>query len=330
MWGAEIGANEHGVTIGNEAVFTDQPYAKVGLTGMDLLRLALERSHDASSAVEVIVGLLETHGQGGGCGHERRSFTYHNSYIVADPSSAFVLETAGREWAVGEVHTGVRTISNGLTLPGFAAAHRNRIRSRVAACDVRAGLTTRLAAGASGPGDLMTVLRSHGEHRWPRYRFVNGTLQIPCMHAGGTVAGSLTTASWVADLSNGRHWVTGTSAPCVSLFKPVKVAEPADLGPTPTDRFDPETVWWRHERLSRRVMRDPERCAAFLTEREETERGWLADPPGAAEAFAESDRLTRRWTAAVCPVDRDVRPWWVRRAWRIRDERAGMPTAGQP
>ncbi len=38
IWGAEMGANEHGVVIGNEAVFTKVPYDKEpGLIGMDFL-----------------------------------------------------------------------------------------------------------------------------------------------------------------------------------------------------------------------------------------------------------------------------------------------------
>jgi dipeptidase len=53
MWGAEMGANEHGVVIGNQAVFTRQPTSKTGLTGMDLLRLALERAQTAQEAMTV-------------------------------------------------------------------------------------------------------------------------------------------------------------------------------------------------------------------------------------------------------------------------------------
>src|SRR5512139_3789519 len=41
MWGAEIGVNEHGLVIGNEAVYSKIPANKEpALLGMDLLRLA--------------------------------------------------------------------------------------------------------------------------------------------------------------------------------------------------------------------------------------------------------------------------------------------------
>ena len=63
-----MGANEHGVAIGNEAVFTKVPYDKgPALLGMDLLRLALERAATARQALDVITGLLVEHGQGGNC-----------------------------------------------------------------------------------------------------------------------------------------------------------------------------------------------------------------------------------------------------------------------
>ncbi|HEY0949009.1 carcinine hydrolase/isopenicillin-N N-acyltransferase family protein, partial [Nocardioides sp.] len=133
MWGAEMGANEHGVAIGNEAVFTKEPTSlEPGLLGMDLLRLALERAASARDAVQVIVALLEKHGQSGPCSIEHRRFTYHNSFLVADREGAVVLETAGRHWAAEDVTGAARSISNGLTIPGFAERYADRLRGRVA------------------------------------------------------------------------------------------------------------------------------------------------------------------------------------------------------
>lgn len=320
MWGAEIGANEHGVTIGNEAVFTTQPYAKTGLTGMDLLRLALERAVTAEGAVDTIVSLLEAHGQGGGCGYEDRSFTYHNSFLVADRSTAYVLETAGAMWSVEHVEHGVRTISNGLTIPGFAEAHRDRLRSAVSACDVRTALTTSAASDALGVGDLMAVLRSHGPSDWPRYRAINGTLRMPCMHGGGLVASSSSTAGWVSDLAADVHWLTATSAQCLSIFKPTSVVQPVDIGGQPGERFD-GSLWWRHERLARQIMQHPERLAGIVTlERDELEAEWLGSVPSSQEAFDLHGRKVDEWQEMLDAAGEvaDQRPWYARRYWQRR------------
>jgi dipeptidase len=322
MWGAEIGSNEHGVTIGNEAVFTDEPYADTGLTGMDLLRLALERSTTADHAVDVIVGLLGRYGQGGGCGYDDRSFTYHNSFIIADPRGAVVLETAGSKWATEQVTSGVRTISNGLTIAGFADKHRDRLRSKVSACDVRAAFTTASASHATGPADLMAVLRSHGPDVWPTYRRINGTLNMPCMHGGGLVASSSSTAGWVSDLRSGVHWITGTSAQCLSLFKPVRVGEPVDIGRIPDATPDGESLWWRHERMARTVMKDPKRLAPlFLGDRNDLETRWLEYAPSGQQAFDTYTELLTTWSARVddVPKPRDIRPWFTRRYWSRQD-----------
>jgi len=120
MWGCEMGANEHGVVIGNEAVWTVEPDEdddKAALLGMDLVRLGLERGATAQEALDVMTGLLVAHGQGGACAENDPSFTYHNSFLIADATpQAFVLETAGRHWVAERITQGTRNISNGLTI----------------------------------------------------------------------------------------------------------------------------------------------------------------------------------------------------------------------
>lgn len=334
MWGAEMGANEHGVVIGNEAVFTRRTGDKGdgALLGMDLLRLALERADSAEDAVLTIVDLLERYGQGGSCSHEHPRFSYDNSFLVVDPERAIVLETAGRRWETEHVKGRGRSISNGLTIPHFAKEYADPVRGRVAACAVRRARTQAAAGRADRPADLVAALRDHGSPTGPRWSPVNGALSAPCAHAGGLVTSTQSTASWVADLRDAPlHWVTGTSAPCTSIFKPVTVETPLEVDPVPMpdNHLDPAYRWWRHERLHRLALRDhAASLARFGPERDRVEAGWLADPPAGDEAFAVADALEERWLADLVHADLpDRRPAWVRRQWRATDRTAGLVEA---
>ena len=330
MWGAEIGANEHGVVIGNEAVFTHVPPGPPSLLGMDLLRLALERAATAAEAVGVIIELLEAHGQGGSCSHAMPSFTYDNSFLVADPNGAIVVETAGRAWATEVVTGRGRSISNGLTIEPFASAHANAVRGRLNSCVLRRTRTEATAAAALGPADLFAGLRDHGSTppgTAPRYWSVNGAIDGPCAHAGGVVTSMQTTASWVADLRGPiLHWATGTAAPCTSTFKPVRVDQPVDLGPLGNERFDPAVGWWRHELLHRMALRDQGASHAALgAERDELERTWLADPPDTASTFALATDAETRWLRRLAEASGpDHRPAWLRAIWDRLDADAEM------
>lgn len=289
IWGAEMGSNEFGVTIGNEAVFTRERYNKEpGLIGMDFLRLALERSKTAEEALNVIVNLLETYGQGGNCGYSH-TFYYHNSYLICDRKDAWVLETAGHEWVAEKVKD-IRSISNGLTIEdkwdrssanlvqraidmgwckskekfNFRRDYSDPIFTFFADARKRQNCTTdrlRIKKGKLTAADLMAILRTHGKSIQEGFTPGKGlTGADVCMHAGfGPIRTSQSAGSMVSELTSkqNNHWLTGTAAPCISVFKPVWIDSgiPENVR-TPNKTYDKSVMFWRHEILHREVIKD--------------------------------------------------------------------------
>nr|QQZ49587.1 hypothetical protein JKL49_22080 [Phenylobacterium glaciei] len=95
------------------------------------------------------------------------------------------------------------------------------------------------------------------------------------------------------------HWVTATSAPCTSLFKPVLFATGAPpVGPAPSDGYDRKSLWWRHERLHRALLADHAAGIALIAdERDALEAGFRARIDRAddlAAAVADCWRRPRR------------------------------------
>jgi len=124
-WGYEEGINEFGVAIGNEGIWDKvlveqlQDHVRgegpvAGPTGMDLMRLGLERAQTAQEALEVMTELLEEYGQfGSGIPTAPAQVGgYDNSFIIADPDEAWVLETAGSHWVARRFTGGTTSISN--------------------------------------------------------------------------------------------------------------------------------------------------------------------------------------------------------------------------
>ncbi len=301
MWGAEMGANEKGVVIGNEAVFTRMPHKTSGaLTGMDLLRLALERSETAQQAMETIIQLLTDHGQGGICGYENKKMFYHNSFIIADPKEAWVLETAGHLWAGYRVKD-IYAISNGLTIgEEFDLSHPDLIETArkkgwlkkgkpfhfaeifsdwfyttFSACRKRQSQTISLVKGFIGQmtlEDAFSVLRNHNNNPYrPDDHLLMDNI---CMHGGNSLTrNASTTGSMVAHMKPDiqTFWATGTSAPCTGIFKPIWFEKDVlpDMVPSPGPVFRPDTLWWHHEKLHRSVLKDyPARMGMYKAERD--------------------------------------------------------------
>jgi hypothetical protein len=234
LWGVEHGINDAGVAAGNETIYTtlDPRGHPPALIGMDLVRLVLERATTSAAGVELLTGMLERHGQGGS-GHRDADRPYWSSFLLADPSDAWVVETSGRTWAAEQVAR-TRAISNRTTIPAFDAQHRHPRQPVERLVDPRLARTRAVLADEPvSAGALAAVLRDHdGVDGWS-----------VCMHVEGVEA---TTAAVVASLPAdgpvvGRFLL---GSPCTSVFVPIVVG--AALGEPPAwEAFARLDASWR-------------------------------------------------------------------------------------
>ena len=271
-WGAEIGVNEHGVAIGNEAVFTtvQNDEKQDGLITMDLLRIGLERGKTAQGAVQAMAAALEMFGQGGNCELTGNSH-FDGSYLIADPNEAWVLETAGREWAARKIKDDIGSISNVLSIGDDydLSSLKERVHwadvygdlelvPHIGSCERQANSFGCLAMnrGNVSARTAFDALRHHGENYHPAVGDVPTNI---CMHAGPPKYRQWQACSaMVAELSADGiiAWCTATSGNCLSIFKPVfPGVELPEIG-IPTEQYTPNTLWWKHELLHRRAVAD--------------------------------------------------------------------------
>ena len=283
--GYEHGYNEHQVVIGNEALPSLLLEAsEPKLVGMEVLRLGLERSKSGEEAVDVITGLVSEFGQGK-FSNSAGVRTYDNIFLIADPTSAYVVECVGHDWAVKKVEN-VTSISNISQIgedadrmsPGvksqatklglfemefgdkFAfssvfADSENSLSGLARQC--RSDAMLGRDAGQLDVRSMIEVLTDHSDGENPdedRVIDVAGNLSI-CLHRTVGESTGASTASLVADLcaTDERlpiYW-TGLYSPCMTVFLPnfIESELPGVLG-IGSELESADSPWWDFYRLT--------------------------------------------------------------------------------
>jgi secernin len=346
LWGLEHGVNERGVAIGNHTIFTRDAVADRGLLGMDLVRLGLERGATAAAAVEVLIDLIERHGQGGS-GYSDTHWPYHNSFLVADAREAWLLEASASRWALRRASDGTLSASNHTTIGtdwdrlghdtmehaiamdwwpeatgvrfDFARAYRSTETVPPVISEGRYATTCDALAG--NPLDVSGVQRVMRDH------YDGGDVHVPgatpddpryfsvCMHADPV---GTTTASMVIELHGdaGRPlvaWMALTN-PCVSPYLPVFVDAPV---PRELMLDADGGAWPRFKVLLGEVERDFASRAPVVREFWKSHEdaivretaAFLESLPEGAEArvAAERDFVEKTWRRASDALDEITR-----------------------
>lgn len=345
-WGAEMGVNEWGVSVGNEALFTKGSDKKTErLIGMDIVRLALERSKTAKEAVDVVKYLIETYGQGGNCGFDGK-FYYDNSFLICDKDKAFIMETCGGRWVLKKLHI-FGNISNRIFLTkdysncnfdktiDFKKTYTEPLRTKFSGSKERADKVLDLLSKSASLSDVLSILRSHYAPD-ERNLFATGSVRSVCMHQ--SLLGSHTTGSFAVDYHNDGFvvWSTGSSTPCLSVFKPSVFGHVA--APVFSDKRQSLDFWLEREKVVRAIYAglidkelfqkraraletgfllkyaelkdknaDFETLTAFCDECEAAEKAFYAEYKLSADSlFKNLNRLPKQWRNKTLKLGKNV------------------------
>jgi len=288
-WGYEHGFNEYQVAIGNEALHSKLAEAsEAKLIGMEIVRLGLERAQSAAEAVSVMTDLISRYGQGK-FANEAGVRTYDNGYIVADPREAYVIETAGHDWAVKRVENALgisnvysieedwqkisanaeaNAVTEGwwpTTTARFNFADAYTVSSRVegsgALRRARSCAVLNSRRGTIDAQTMMALLGDHSDCTTPEEAFqerVRTSTGI-CRHPEKDGSGGCSAASLVAELcADGSrlpiYWCSLYS-PCLSLFLPIFIEGTLPESLTIGDATPSETSpWWLFYQLNQAVL----------------------------------------------------------------------------
>ena len=326
IWGFEMGYNEKGVVIGNEAEGSRMDAeTEDGILGMDLLRLGLERAATAREAITVITQLLETYGQKANA-NPLTYRTYENSFLIADSEECWILETAGRQWAARQVKT-MQGISNCYTIRQDAdmlsenaekIAREKRWLAPDAPFDFAKAYSGRLVGQPFGVprfrrlnkllaqkdchdfASLSQILRDHFDDELiaPRFGETAGTFMSICMHMRDW-AESETSASLLAryDDTIGIIARYAPVQPCLSAYVPVYMTALPEKLQRADKLFDENSLWWQVKRLSLLVTVDEEAFASEIREKLRDLESQFAEKAETADARAKQLILSGNRTA---------------------------------
>jgi secernin len=273
MWGAEMGANEYSVVIGNESIQTREPLKDFGLPGMDLLRLGLERGKTAKEALNIITNLLETHGQGGF--HSLTQYNYHNSYLIADPTEAYVLETAG-DWWITEIVKDFRSISNHISIRFKGDMRRKGIIQHAIEkgfCKDDSDFDFKMTFSLASLPEKFPITDRDG-YSLHQLSSNKGKVTIPkmmdflraheveiCRHLRKDQSVGSQISLLRKNNKKSIHWFTGSTIPCLSIYKPYVF--PADnqkvMESKPYSSIDPNWFWFKHFEFIKFYKKRPKR-----------------------------------------------------------------------